>query len=156
MSGPSFGHLWSGRTPRSTKETGFFGCSNGHLVQAHQARVPRDLSSSGTFFPLSQALVATSLLLNAVEIAATLVALFQEQVFSVDDHRLCALHLGKDKHLFWGVHDGKCITGLVRASREAPIDRLHPFISKCTLAHREITYGVIASRQFIPATATGI
>lgn len=67
------------------------------------------------FFLLSRALVTACLLLNAVEIAATLVAFLQEQMFSENDDRLGALHFGEDKQLFQGMHERECIT--TRSSR---------------------------------------
>jgi hypothetical protein len=62
-------------------------------VQSHKTESPNRLSSRGKFFLLAQALVTACLLLNPVEIAATFLALFQEQVLSVKYDRLGALHL---------------------------------------------------------------
>jgi hypothetical protein len=67
-------------------------------------------TSRSAFFPLCEALVTACLFLSAVEIAATLLAFFQEQVFSVNDHRFCALHLCKGLRLFQGVHERECTT----------------------------------------------
>jgi hypothetical protein len=53
----------------------------------------RPARSRGTLFPFSQALVTARLLLNAVEIAAAFLAVFQEQVLAVKYDRLGALHL---------------------------------------------------------------
>jgi hypothetical protein len=70
----------------------------------------RPARSRGTLFPFSQALVTARLLLNAVEVAATFLALFQEQVLPVKYDRLGALHFCEDGPVFRGMHEGKCIT----------------------------------------------
>jgi len=75
----------------------------GNYVRKVESRLRR------TFFP-TQALVTAYLLHDTVEIAATFLALFQEQVLSVKYDRLGALDLCEDGPVFRGIHDGKCIT----------------------------------------------
>jgi hypothetical protein len=58
-------------------------------------------SLRGAFLLPSQALVATSLFLDAVEIHAALSALFQEQVLAVNDDRLGTLDFSEN----WPVHN---------------------------------------------------
>ena len=62
------------------------------------------------FFLLCQAFVTAYLLLNTVEIAATFLALFQEQVLSVKYDGLGALDLCEDRPVFRGMHEVRCIT----------------------------------------------
>jgi hypothetical protein len=57
-------------------------------------------TSRGALFSLARALVAARLPLGAVEIAAALRALFQEQMMAVKDDGLGAL----DFHEEWGFH----------------------------------------------------
>jgi hypothetical protein len=61
------------------------------------------------FFLLCQAFVTAYLLLNTVEIAATFLALFQEQVLSVKYDGLGALDLCEDRPVFRGMHEVRCI-----------------------------------------------
>jgi hypothetical protein len=51
----------------------------------------------GAFTPPSRTFAASTQFRSAVEIAAALLALFQKQMFSMNDHRLGALHLRKDR-----------------------------------------------------------